>query len=114
VKEKSENMDKTPRLERAIAIRARALQIIEAKGQWEKTQSPGAPEMKYYDDGDRFRIGFYVGPPEPITSALYTLDLWHKATGKMISLAWDSVGADPEIISFKRGEWEGLFLNEAN
>jgi hypothetical protein len=34
---KSENMNKTPRLERAIAIRSRALQIIEAKGQWEKT-----------------------------------------------------------------------------
>ena len=74
---KSEKMNKTPRLERAIAIRARALQIIEAKGQREKTPSPGAPEIKYYDDGDRFRMGFYVRPPEPIPSALYTLGHGH-------------------------------------
>jgi hypothetical protein len=45
-------------------------------------------------------------------SILWTL--WHKTTGKVISLAWNSVGADPEIINFKRGEWEDLFLNGAN
>jgi len=107
-------MNKTPRLERAIAIRSRALQIIKTKGQWEKTAKPGAPELKYYDDGDRSRMGFYIRPPESIPSALYTLDLGHKTTGKVISLAWNSVGADPEIVNFKRGEWEDLFLNGAN
>ena len=104
-------MNKTPRLERAIAIRSRALQIIEVKGQWEKTQQPGAPEVKSYDDGERFRVGFFVRPPEPVPSSLlYTLAVWYKPIGKVISLGWDSVGANPEIISFKRGEWEELFL----
>jgi hypothetical protein len=102
----------TRRLETAIAIRDRALELIETQGRWEKPQNTG-PEMKVYEDS-RFNVGFYVRPPEPIRSGLYTLDIWDKHSGKVLSLAWDSIGAEPKIISFKRGEWESLFLDTAN
>jgi len=101
----------TQKLERAIAIRHMALKLIEKNGQWQNPRS--GPELKIYDDG-RFKVGFYVRPSEPIPCGLYTLDLWYKQPGKVLSLAWDSVGADPTIVSFKRGDWEMLFLSDAH
>jgi hypothetical protein len=99
---------KSLKFERAIAIRDRALKLIELSGYWE-TRRRG-PDVKSYDD-DRFTAGFYIRPTG-VSHDLYALDLWDKHSGKVFSLAWNSVGSDPKIISFNRGEWETLFLNQ--
>jgi hypothetical protein len=101
---------KRQRLQCVRAIRERALNLVETDGHWEKRSGP---DLKVWNDG-RFEVGFYINPPSPTPCGLYRLDLWAKDTGKVLSLAWDSVGADPEIISFKRGDWEALFLDAAH
>jgi hypothetical protein len=103
-------MNRTPRLEKAIAIRDRALKLIESDGRWEKTGS--GPEIKIARSRE-FSCGLYVRPATPISDGLYSLDVWWNRFGKVLSLAWDSVGAEPKIISFKqRGAWKSSFLKE--
>lgn len=106
------------RLERAVAIRAFALELLEEKGRWE-TVGRG-PAAKGFED-ERFSMVFYVQPPVslelrvrcglgPLHFGLYTLELWYRPIGKVLNLSWDSVGARPLIVSFRRGEWEKELL----
>ena len=53
------------RLERATAIRAFALRLIQEKGQWQIVNGRLEIETKIFED-DRFLIMFYVMPPVPI------------------------------------------------
>jgi hypothetical protein len=41
---------------------------------------------------------------------LYGLELWDKQIGKVLNLDWQTVGAAPRIVTFKRGEWEHVLL----
>jgi hypothetical protein len=106
------------RVESAVAIRDVALKVIEENGQWRKLNR--GPEIKLFED-ERFSMVFYVRPrvslelprwcgSGPLRSGLYALELWHKTSGKVLNLAWDSVGARPQIVSFRRGEWEQELL----
>jgi hypothetical protein len=47
---------------------------------------------------------------DPLCHGLYGLEVWEKGTGKVLNLAWDSVGATPRITTFRPGDWEGVFL----
>jgi len=76
---------KTPRVERALAIRELALKLLERKGQWKQFQT--GHEMKVYCD-DRFTVGSYIRPPDIFPCGLYTLDLWYEPTGKVLSVTW--------------------------
>jgi hypothetical protein len=106
------------RLERAVAIRDVALKLVKEHGHWEKLGR--GPEVKLFED-ERFLILFYIQPPVPLElqlrfgvgplhSGLYSLELCLRPIGKVLNLAWDSAGAPPQIVSFRRGEWEDELL----
>ena len=108
------------RIERAIAIRTLGLGIIEGKGQGQIVR--GAPEIKtkMFED-DEFQMVFYMVPPvpievceqfgvEPLHFGCYALEIWSRQVGKVLNLSWDSVGAPPRIVRFRRSEWEERFL----
>ena len=56
------------RLERATAIRAIALRLIQEKGRWEIVCGRLEIETKTSGD-DRFLMRFYVMPPVPVENA---------------------------------------------
>jgi len=95
-----------------------ALRFIARKGRWQVLNN--GPEVLQYED-PCFLMIFYLRRPVPVElrtacgigplhHGLYSLELWDKEIGKVLNLAWDSVGATPRIVTFRRGEWEHLFL----
>lgn len=40
----------------------------------------------------------------PLAQGLYCLEIWEQGSGKVLNLIWNSVGATPEIIAFRRGD----------
>jgi hypothetical protein len=103
---------------RAQAIREAALKLIEEHGRRQKLGR--GPEVKLFED-ECFEMFLYIQPTLPLemrlrsglgpfSFGLYSLELWHKPTGKVLNLAWDSAGAPPQIVSFRRGEWEDELL----
>ncbi len=68
-------------------------------------------EAEWYED-DRFQAVCYLKPGEPVYHGLYGLELWDKATGKVLNVAWASVkNRELRIASFRRGDWEAVFLS---
>lgn len=108
------------RLERATAIRALALRLIQEMGQEQVVGGAVKIVANIFED-DRFRMMFYVMPAVPIETCrrfgieprhfgLYALELWDKHVGKVLNLSWESMGVPPRIVTFGRGEWEDLLL----
>ncbi len=102
------------RVERAMEIRAFALKLLGEQGRWQ-TLFKG-PEVLRFEDS-RFLIMFHVKQPVPLELrerfrigplgwGLYGLELWDKQVGKVMNLDWETVGAVPRVVTFKRGEWE--------
>jgi hypothetical protein len=105
-------------VERAIEIRAFALELLGKRGRW-KTLFHG-PEVLRFEDS-RFLIMFYIKQPVPLDLrerfhigplgwGLYGLELWDKQIGRVLNIDWQSAGAVPRIVIFKRGEWEERLL----
>jgi len=95
-----------------MEIRAFALKLLGERGRW-KTLFNG-PEARYFEDS-RFLIMFHVKPPVPLELrerfqigplgwGLYGLELWDKPIGKVLNINWDTAGAVPRIVTFKRGD----------
>jgi hypothetical protein len=104
------------RIERAMEIRAFALKFLGERGRWQPLFN--GPEVLRFEDS-RFVMMFYVkrpGPLElrersgPLGWGLYGLELWDKQLGKVLNLDWQTVGAVPRIVTFKRGDWEQRLL----
>lgn len=108
------------RIERAIAIRSLGLGIIEEKAQWQIVRGDPEIKTKMFED-DEFQMIFYMVPPvptemckqfgvAPLHFGRFALEIWSRQVGKVLNLSWDSVGAPPRIVRFRRGEWEERFL----
>jgi len=106
------------RIERATEIRAFALRLLGERGRW-KTLFDG-PEVLRFEDS-RLLIMFHVKQPVPLELrerfrvgplgwGLYGLELWDKPIGKVLNIDWQTAGAVPRIVTFKRGEWEERLL----
>ena len=104
------------KLQRAIAIRNFALKLLGEKGLWQ--QLFNGPEVLRFEDTTLLVI-FHVKQPvpvemrnrfglDPLAWGLYSLELWDR--GKVLNLEWDTVGAVPRIVTFRRGEWEERLL----
>ena len=102
------------RVERAMEIRAFVLKLLAEQGRW-TTLLNGREVLRFEDS--RFLIMFYVKPPVPLELrerfgigplgwGLYGLELWDKRIGKVLNIDWQTVGAVPRIVTFKRGDWE--------
>ena len=106
------------KVERAIEIRAFALKLLGEQGRW-KTLFHGPDVLRF--ENSRFLIMFQVKQPVPLELrsrfgigplawGLYGLELWDKQIGKVLNIDWQTVGAVPRIVTFKRGEWEHVLL----
>ena len=104
------------RVERAMELRAFALKLLREQGLWQPLFN--GPEVLRFEDS-RIILMFYVkrpGPLElrersgPLGWGLYGMELWDKRIGKVLNLDWQTVGAVPRIVTFKRGEWEQWLL----
>ena len=106
------------RVERAIELRAFALELLGERGRW--TTLFHGPEVLRFEDS-RFLIMFYIKQPVPLELrerfrigplgwGLYGLELWHKQIGKVLNIDWQTAGAVPRIVTFKRGDWEERLL----
>ena len=109
------------KLARVVAIQQIALKFIGRNGHWDRLNN--GPEVMKYEDAAflmiflvrdpvpvEFRAKFNLGP---LSHGLYRLELWVKGVGKVLNLYWDAVGAVPSITTFRRGEWEEVFLPSA-
>jgi hypothetical protein len=103
---------------RVEAIQQNLLKFLRKHGRWAELNH--GPEVLRYEDS-AFLIMFQVKDPVPIEfrkrfglgplhHGLYGLDVWEKGVGKVLNLSWDSVGATPRITTFRRGDWEEVFL----
>ncbi len=107
------------RLERALALRRVALALLGASGRWQVLHR--GHEVKQFED-ERLLMMFHLVPPAPVElhrmlgrgtllCGLYRLELWDKPLGKVLHLAWNTVGAVPTIVAFRRGQWEQRLLD---
>ena len=53
-------------------------------------QDPMPPELRR-----KFNVG-------PLEQGLYCMKIWEKGNGKVLNLIWNSVGATPEVVTFRR------------
>ena len=103
-----------------MEIRAFALKLLGEQGRW--TRLYNGPEVLRFEDS-RFSIIFYVKPLVPLELrerfricplgwGLYGLELWDKqiGKGKVLNINWQTVGAAPRIVTFKRGDWEQAWI----
>jgi hypothetical protein len=98
-------------------IRAFALKLLVEQGRW-KTLFHG-PKVLQFEDS-RFLIMFYVKPVpldlrelfriDPLGRSLYGLELWDKPIAKVLNLDWQTAGAVPRIVTFRRGDWEQALM----
>jgi len=106
------------KLARATKIREVVLRFMRKHGRWDRLTN--GPEVIQYQDPVflimvsiqdavplKLRKMFDIGP---LDSGLYCLQIWEDGNGKVLNLIWNSIGAIPEIICFKRGDWEETFL----
>ena len=106
------------KLARAIAIRKVALKFMRKHGHWDRLAN-GPEVIKYEDPAFLIMVSIQEEvPPElrkkfnlgPLAQGLYCLDIWEKGVGKVLHLTWNSVGAPPRIVTFRRGDWEQVFV----
>jgi hypothetical protein len=106
------------RLARALAIRKIALSFMRKHGRWARLTN-GPEVIKYEDPAFLIIVSIQQPvPPElrkkfnlgPLAQGLYCLDIGEKGVGKVLNLTWNSVGAPPRIVTFRRGDWEGVFV----
>ena len=106
------------KLARATKIREVVLRILRTLGRWDRLTN--GPEVIKYQD-PVFLIIFSVQPPVPLAvckqfdlgpldQGLYCLEIWEAGNGKVLNLIWNSIGATPEIIAFRRGDLEEVFI----
>ena len=105
------------KLARATNIREVVLRFMRKHGRWDRLTN-GPEVIKYQDEvfliivsiqeevAPELRERFNLGR---LSQGLYCLNIWEAGNGKVLNLTWNSVGATPEIVTFRRGLWEDVF-----
>ena len=106
------------KLARATKIRDIVLRFMRKHAHWDRLTN--GPEVLKYQDPVFLIIVSIQEEVSPqlrkqfdlplLSQGLYMLDIWETGNGKVLSLIWNSVGAVPEIVSFRRGDWEEVFI----
>jgi hypothetical protein len=106
------------KLARATKIREVVLRFMRKHGRWDRLTN-GPEVIKYQDQVFLIIVSIQDAVPlklrkmfdiGPLDSGLYCLEIWEDGKGKVLNLIWNSIGATAEIICFKRGDWEEIFL----
>jgi hypothetical protein len=106
------------KIARATKIRDFVLRFMRKHARWERLAN--GPEVLMYQD-EVFLVTLSIQEEVPqklrkqfnlelLSQGLYCLELWEKGSGKVLNLIWNSVGETPEIVAFRRGEWEQVFI----
>jgi hypothetical protein len=106
------------KLARATKIQQLVLRFMRKHASWERLAN--GPEVLMYQH-EVFLITVSIQEEVPpklrkqfnlglLSQGLYCLELWEKGSGKVLNLIWNSVGATPEIVTSRRGEWEQVFV----
>jgi hypothetical protein len=106
------------KLARATKIRDIVLRFMRKHARWDRLTN--GPEVLKYQDrafliilsiqdevSPELRKRFSLGL---LSQGLYCLDIWETGNGKVLSLTWNSIGGVPEIVGFRRGDWEQVFI----
>ena len=106
------------KLARATKIRDVVLRFMDKHAHWDRLTN--GPEVLKYQDPAFLIILLIQDEVSPklrkrfdlplLSQGLYCLDIWETGNGKVLHLIWNSVGATPEIVSFRRGDWEEVFV----
>jgi hypothetical protein len=106
------------KLARATKIRDIVLRFMRKRARWDRLAN-GPEVLKYQDPAFLIILSIQeeVSPElrkrfdlPLLSQGLYALDVWETGNGKVMNLIWNSVGGIPEIIAFRRGDWEETFL----
>ena len=106
------------KLARVTKIRDVVLRFMRKHARWDRLTND--PEVLKYQD-QAFLIILSVQDEVPpklrkrfdlplLSQGLYMLELWETGTGKVLNLTWNSIGGVPEIVTFRRGDWEEVFI----
>jgi hypothetical protein len=106
------------KIARATKIRDVVLRFMRKHARWDRLAN--GPEVLKYQDrafliilsiqeevSPKLRKRFGLGL---LSQGLYCLDIWETGKGKVLYLTWNSIGAPPEIVTFRRGDWEEVFI----
>ena len=106
------------KLARATKIRDIVLRFMRKHARWDRLTN--GPEVLKYQDRVFLIILSIQEEVSPelrkrfdlplLSQGLYMLNIWETGNGKVLSLIWNSVGAVPEIVTFRRGNWEQVFV----
>jgi hypothetical protein len=106
------------KLARATKIRDIVLRFMRKHARWDRLAN-GPEVLKYQDPTFLIIVSIQEEVPPKLrkqfnlgllSQGLYSLELWETGHGKMFFLTWTSVGAPPEIVTFRRGDWEQVFI----
>jgi len=106
------------KLARATRIRDIVLRFMRKHARWDRLTN-GPEALKYQDRAFLIILSIQdeVSPAlrkrfdlPLLSQGLYMLEIWETGNGKVLNLIWNSIGATPEIITFRRGTWEEVFI----
>jgi hypothetical protein len=106
------------KIARATKIRDVVLRFMHKHARWQRLAN--GPEVLMYQD-EVFLITLSIQEEVPpklrkqfdlglLSQGLYCLELWEKDSGKVLNLTWNSIGEVPEIVTFRPGDWEEVFI----
>jgi hypothetical protein len=106
------------KLARATKIRDVVLRFMRKHARWGRLAN--GPEVLKYQD-PTFLIIMSIQEEVPpklrkrfdlplLSQGLYMLEIWETGNGKVLNLTWNSIGGVPEIVTFRRGDWEEVFI----
>ena len=97
-------MRPTPAKDRALFLKEQALEVVNRLGELEPIPSYGIGRAY---SCPAFRI-WYADPATSDCDEFHHLDVWNNEH-KVLSVVW-LPDQSPEVVSFKRGNWERYFL----
>ena len=106
------------KLARATKIRDIVLRFMRKHARWDRLAN-GPEVLKYQDPTFLIIVSIQEEVPpklrkqfglELLSQGLYCLDIWETGNGKVLNLTWNSIGGVPEIVTFRRGDWEEVFI----
>jgi len=106
------------KLARATKIRDIVLRFMRKHARWDRLTN-GPEVLKYQDPALLIILSIQEEVSRELrkrfelpllSQGLYMLDIWETGKGKVLSLTWNSIGAVPEIVNFRRGDWEEVFV----
>lgn len=101
-----------------------ARRLVERAGRWTSTNvgpvhtfdgsgfsvSFHTPFQRFPINKELVKRGFASEQAQREYNGLYGIDVWWRPEGKVLNVIWNDPEGARTVVSFRRGEWEELFL----